>query len=266
MKPSAAAIAVIKKFEVNYHGVVALDAYDDGYGNCTIGWGRVQGVCAGDKINLATAELYFDEDLGIAARAVDHALKVPVSQAHYDALCVFSYNCRSGVAPASSVMKAINAGRLDDVPALWMRYQYAVDLKTKKHTLSNGLVRRRRAELELWRGLATSDSEQALALLPGSITNAKPGAVLDALKTSWTLRGLLIALGGKVAEVFGHVTGFFANAQTEMAQLKASADPMLAMWTTVKGSAPDLAAGFVIAGLGLAAWRRLEAAKEGKPG
>lgn len=264
MKPSPAAIAVIKKFEVNYQGVVALEAYDDGYGNWTIGWGRVQDVGRGMKINLAQAEQFLAEDIAIATQAIDRALKVSVTQAQYDALTVLSFNCRSAVKATSSVMQAINAGRTHEVPALWMQYQYARNLKTKAVTQSDGLVRRRRAELELWRGLGEPDRKEAIAVERGTVSNERPGAVRDAVRDSWTIKGALLSAFGFLADKVSQLTDFAGAVHADTMKLKGSADPALALVGMVKGTIPDLAVGFVVAGLGLVIWRRIAAAKEGK--
>ncbi len=266
MIPSDAAVRLIKSFEVNYQGVVALQAYDDGYGNWTIGWGRVQGVKAGDTINLATAEHFLQEDMGIAARAVDAALKVPLAQHEYDALIVLSFNCRRAVKATSSLMTAINAGKREQVPGLWMQFQYARNLQTNELTASRGLVRRRRAELELWRGLAEPDREQAVVVAPGSVTNARPGAVAEALKGSWTIKGVALAAVGWIGQVMEWTFGFFRDAASQVASLKGNVDPILQVWGGIAGRIPDLLVGMTVAGLGLAIWKRIEAAREGKIG
>lgn len=266
MIPSDAAVRLIKSFEVNYQGVVALQAYDDGYGNWTIGWGRVRGVRAGDTINLANAELYLQEDIGIAARAVDASLKVPLAQHEYDALVVLSFNCRRAVKATSSLMAAINAGKGEQVPALWMQYQYARNLQTNVLTASRGLVRRRRAELELWRGLTEPDREQAVAIAPGSVTNARPGAVYAALKDSWTIRGIVLAALGWIGQALEWSFGFFRDAAAQIATLKSNVDPILQVWGGLAGRVPDLLVGLTVSGLGVAVWQRIKAAREGKIG
>lgn len=265
MTPSAAAVRLIKQFEVDYSGQVALVAYDDGYGNQTIGWGRVQGVVAGMSISLAQAEAFLQEDMGIAARAVDAALKVPLAQHEYDALVVLSFNCRRAVRATSGLMQAVNAGRREAVPALWMAYQYARNLETQALTLSRGLVRRRRAELELWRGLDQPDLEPA-SVAPGSVSNERPGAVGEALARSWTIRGLALSFVSLVSNWFGTVTGFFADAAAQAASLQAAVDPMTRLLTMLKVTTPDLLVGMAVAGIGIAGWQRITAAREGRIG
>lgn len=269
IKTGPRCIAAIKDFEKHapLNGV-SLAAFDDGYGNWTIGWGRVNHpdgskVRVGDMISLAQAEAFLMEDVGIAERVVARAIAVPLAQDHFDALVMFAFNC-GGRLIGSSIAKAINAGNIDQVPALWMQWRFATDVRTGQKVESRGLVRRRRAELELWRGLDQPDREEAIAIAPGSVTNARPGAVKDAIRSSWTVKGLGLALVAKVTAFLGDVSGFFQAALVDVDKLKAAADPMLQVWGLFKGSAPDLLAGLTVAGICVALWRRITAAMEGR--
>ena len=85
--------------------------------------------------------------------------------------------CRSrtiaGALKASTLLKRVNAGALDAVPAELMKWTKA------KGTELPGLVRRRRVEAALWRGLpAATDKREArtapdLPLPPKPITLSK---------------------------------------------------------------------------------------------
>lgn len=91
MKISKKGIDFIKGYEA-----LRLEAYDDGVGFWTIGWGHTKGVKKGDKITLAQAEAYMHDDLAPAEKAVNEWVAVPLQQTQYDALVSFVFNVGTG--------------------------------------------------------------------------------------------------------------------------------------------------------------------------
>jgi GH24 family phage-related lysozyme (muramidase) len=269
-KTSPAALKEIKAREIRAKiGCMSLNAFkDDGSNTPTIGWGRVQGVQMGDTIDLETAERYFAEDVGIAERAVRAALKVPVNQGQWNACVIMTFNVGGGAFGKSQIVKLINAGKFDDVPAQWMRWCYATDKETGKKLRLLGLERRRRAELGFWRELDQPDREEGVVIVPGSITDRPPvpGKVAEVLATSNTIRGALLALTAKVTAVVGDITGFFATSHAEVQKMQASLDPMVSLWGMVKGIGPNMLTVAVIGGIGWAVWCRINAGLQGKIG
>ncbi|MGL4397645.1 MAG: lysozyme [Hyphomicrobium sp.] len=268
LKTSRKAQAEIKDWEKDGRtGRVALEAFDDGYGNWTIGWGRVNHpaggkVRPGETIDLETAETYFQEDLGIAERAVRAAIKVPLTQGQFDALVIFTFNAGGGALAKSTFAKLINRGRTADVPAAWMLYAYATDQKTKQKVLSNGLVRRRRAELGFWRDLAEPDREDDIVLAPGTLTNTRPGAVLEAVQKSWTVWGALMSLFGGVLQTADTAIAFAVDAAAEATRLA----PVKSLALSLGQNLDAIGAAVTVAGVLMVISRRLNAAAQGKIG
>ncbi|AHG63199.1 lysozyme [Advenella mimigardefordensis] len=91
MKISQAGIDFIKSYEA-----LRLQAYDDGVGVWTIGWGHTKGVKKGDKITVAQAEQYLRDDLVRFEKAVNEWVTVPLQQSQYDALVSFAFNVGTG--------------------------------------------------------------------------------------------------------------------------------------------------------------------------
>ena len=76
-------------------------------------------------------------------------VKVELTQNQFDALVDFAYNAGVGALQKSTLLKKVNAGKFDEVPAEFMKWTKGGGKELP------GLVRRRRAEVKLWRGLDT---------------------------------------------------------------------------------------------------------------
>jgi lysozyme len=151
MKTSAAGIALIKEHEGK-----RLKAYLCPAGVWTIGYGHTTGagspsVQKGMTITEAEADAIFARDIGAFERGVLRLVKVPLAQGQFDALVSFEFN--TGKLKKSTLLRKLNAGAYDAVPAELMRWTKAKDKKTGKLVDLPGLVRRRREEAALWRDL-----------------------------------------------------------------------------------------------------------------
>lgn len=134
------------EFIATYEGEV-LHAYDDVAGHCTIGDGHLLSMqtCAasghaGETISHAKAMDLLESDAAIAAAAVRSDVKVPLNQAQTDALISFTFNEGAGSLASSTLLKLLNAGNYDAVPAELMHWVYADGVKEP------GLEARRHAE------------------------------------------------------------------------------------------------------------------------
>jgi lysozyme len=83
-------------------------------------------------------------DLAKAAGAVLRLVKVKLNANQLAALIDFVFNAGGGNFEISTLRRVINRGDLAAVPAQLMRWVYAGGVKLP------GLVKRRRAEAELW--------------------------------------------------------------------------------------------------------------------
>lgn len=138
MRPSAACVALVKRFE----GFRARP-YLCPAGKPTIGYGRTRGVKLTDPpITEAQASKLLEEELGEYADGVAKLLLVPVSQAQFDALVSFAYNVGLGNFRKSTLLRLLNRGKsCADEFLRWTR--------AGSRTLP-GLVARRKAEQELF--------------------------------------------------------------------------------------------------------------------
>ena len=142
---SNAAIDLIKQFEG-----CRLEAYPDpGTGGApwTIGYGHTKGVSRGLTITKWQADDFLRVDLLVFEKGVDELVKVDLKQHQFDALVSFAYNCGIGNLRSSTLLKLVNDSKFDAVPAQFMKWTRAAGRELP------GLVRRRRAEAALWRGM-----------------------------------------------------------------------------------------------------------------
>jgi lysozyme len=104
MKASNAIKGLIKSKEG-----LRLDAYDDGDGNFTIGYGHNLGrKPVVMKITLEEAEQLFVDDITIAETFVNSKITIPISQNAFDSLVSFTFNVGGNIFANSSVVKYIN--------------------------------------------------------------------------------------------------------------------------------------------------------------
>lgn len=90
-----------------------LKAYPDpGTGGApwTIAYGHTDGVSEGDTCTSAEADAWLEEDISGAEDEVNSLVKVPVTQAQFDALVDFCFNAGSGNLEHSTLLRKLNAG------------------------------------------------------------------------------------------------------------------------------------------------------------
>lgn len=95
---------------------------------------------------LTTQQVYdlLGQDVGRFENAVNHAVNVQLAQHQFDALVSFAFNVGACAFKESTLVKEINAGRWENVPAQFMRWTRAAGKVLK------GLERRRLAEVYVW--------------------------------------------------------------------------------------------------------------------
>ena len=149
MRMSAAGLAVVKEFEG-----LKLKAYKCPAAVWTVGYGHTS--AAGNPIvtpdlviSNAEAEQILERDMVQYEDGVKRFVKVELTQNQFDALVDFAYNAGVGALQKSTLLKKVNAGKFDEVPAEFMKWTKGGGKELP------GLVRRRRAEVKLWRGLDT---------------------------------------------------------------------------------------------------------------
>lgn len=138
---SEKALDLIKKYE----GFSPLE-YICAAGRRTIGYGHC--LEAGEEYPAGISEKFAEEllakDLKSAEKAVDYAVKVPLSAVQREALVSFAFNVGAGNFKRSLLLRLLNEGGYDEVPDQLMRWIYA------NGSICAGLMRRRKAEAELF--------------------------------------------------------------------------------------------------------------------
>jgi lysozyme len=138
LQPSRNYEKLCKHFEGLY-----LEAYDDGGGTFTIGWGHIKGVKPGDVCDEPRAQRYFDEDTAEALGALRRQIEVPLSQGEFDAVLDFIFNEGEGHFESSTARRLINAGKYEDGFHAFLMWD------KMGHKTVRGLLDRRRAEIML---------------------------------------------------------------------------------------------------------------------
>jgi GH24 family phage-related lysozyme (muramidase) len=124
-------------------GQPLLEAYNDGFGTWTIGWGHTSKVKQGDKITLTQAESYFQADV----KEWETVVKINnfnkfTDKNKLDALTMFAFNKGYGVLKLMFRIKEDPS--YSNVSRVWRSY----DIIKGKHSV--GLLNRRNKELEVF--------------------------------------------------------------------------------------------------------------------
>lgn len=126
-----------------------LTAYPDTGGILTIGYGHTGlDVKKGMIITKERAEALFEHDVEVATIAIKHFVKVPLTSNQLAVLIDFTFNLGTGALLKSSLLKILNQGQYDKVPAQLKRYVFGKTNGVMK--VIPGLVNRRNAEIALW--------------------------------------------------------------------------------------------------------------------
>jgi lysozyme len=141
MHISEEGLCLIKKFEG-----CEMRAYLDAVNVPTIAYGRTKNVKLGDTCTKQQAEEWLLEEIKEYENYVEDAVKVPLSQNQFDALVSWTYNLGPSNLNSSTMLKKLNAGEYEDVPAQIKRWNKAGG------QVLEGLTRRRNAESLLFEG------------------------------------------------------------------------------------------------------------------
>jgi len=142
MKISSNGLELIKHFEG-----FESKAYYCPAGVLTIGYGHTMGVQEGEEWSEDHASHMLEIEIEERyAKAVTDLVKVPLDQNMFDALVSWVYNLGRGNLESSTLLKVLNSGDYEGVPAQIKRWNKAGG------KVLEGLVRRREAEANLFSG------------------------------------------------------------------------------------------------------------------
>lgn len=138
-----------------------LKAYLCPAGVCTIGVGHTAAMgdpkpVLGMKITQDEADAILARDLSQIERDIIASVKVKLAQKQFDTLVSFVFNVGIGAFRKSTLLKKLNAGDYAAVPEELMKWTRAGG------KVLQGLVNRRKAEADLWRGAPTDQKPEAL--------------------------------------------------------------------------------------------------------
>ena len=121
-------------------------AYQDAVGVWTIGYGHTKGVQPTDIITPEAGDEMLVEELTEYETHVENAVKVPLKQHQFDALVSWTYNLGPTNLNSSTMLRVLNDGKYEEVPAQMLRWNKAGGKELE------GLTRRRQAEAHLFAG------------------------------------------------------------------------------------------------------------------
>ena len=239
---SKTGIDLVRKFE-GLHKVTEdgdVRAYRCPAGKWTIAYGHTRGVKSGMRASKAECEKLLIEDLHEAGNAVRRYVSVPLSQYQYDALVSFVFNLGEGNFKSSTLLKKLNQGLYNEVPAQILRWNKAT--VEGKLTELAGLTRRRTAEAALFAMDTPLSSEEG-----GDTMVQKPSqAATKPLSKSKTMAGAGVAGIGTIGSMLG-------DAATNLEGLVAYSDTIKFVFLAV-----------TIAGIALVTYARIKDHNEGE--
>jgi lysozyme len=150
---------------------VKYTPYQDEAGVWTNGVGHTGlDVIPGHTVDDAQVDQWLAQDLRTAEGAVNRLVKVELSQGQFDALVSFVFNVGAAAFAASTLLKRLNTGDYDSVPAELAKWN-KITLKGRK-VANRGLSNRRAAEAGLW----ASGSYVASSVMQPAMPSMKPVA------------------------------------------------------------------------------------------
>jgi lysozyme len=141
MNISQEGLSLIKKFEG-----CELEAYRCAANVLTIGYGSIKGVKEGDTITQEEADKLLLHEMDEYEGYINDAVTVDLNQNQFDALVSWVFNLGGGNLKSSTMLKVLNSGDYENVPAQIKRWNKAGG------KVLEGLIRRREAEALLFSG------------------------------------------------------------------------------------------------------------------
>ena len=124
-----------------------LEAYLDGGGVPTIGYGHTKGVKMADKITQYEALVFLRSDIKGSVDVVNKLVKVPLNQNQFDALVDFVFNLGEGAFARSTLLNMLNARNYEGASYEFQKWNH------DNGKVVAGLTIRRKKEADLFRSM-----------------------------------------------------------------------------------------------------------------
>jgi lysozyme len=179
---SEEALSLIKRWEG-----LKLQAYRCPADVWTIGYGHTATARPGMVISETQATRLLMEDLARFEAAIERLVRVPLSDGQFGALVSWCFNVGDGAAARSSLIRKLNGGDYDAVPAELARWNKV------SGKVVPGLANRRAAEAGLW----ARGSHVASA----SVNAEAKGGLAEAARSGTGRAALGVGAAGVVAQL-----------------------------------------------------------------
>ena len=137
MSPSGLALTMF------YEGC-KLEAYQDGGGVWTIGFGHTKDVKQDDKCTYEQAIDFLQVDILSAVNAVNRLVTVSLNQSQFDALVDFTFNLGTRALTNSTLLRLLNSGNYEGAALEFHKWNHDNGKEVA------GLTKRREAEFKLF--------------------------------------------------------------------------------------------------------------------
>lgn len=252
-------------------------AYDDGGGVWTVGFGTIRWdlktpVKHGDTITQEEAQRQLEIEVHRVEDAINSSVKVDLTSGEFDALVSLFYNigigwCNGQDHEQSTLVKILNQGKYDAVPAQFLRFERDIHGKYVE-----GLAKRRRWESQMWLAgedhshivAAVPQNDPAVTPMPQAVTPVKAESTVETVKQSpsvrWSVAGLFAAVGTGLDNIFGWTT------QTAQQVIDTTNDTsgLQTLLGTFAKNAEHIGLAFTVIALVVVLGRRLSAAAQGR--
>lgn len=186
-------------------------AYRDPVGVVTIGYGSINNpqlgirVKMGDTITKEKAVEWKMLEITQMEKQIARLVKVPLTQHQWDALVSFTYNCGIGNFSRSTLLKKLNKGDYNAIPAELMKWTLARRRSDNKYIRLQGLVNRRTDEARMWRNEPISE-------IPPAVINTAPRVDMRADEPTVKIPAVKeVPKAAKEVGFWGTITAFFAS-------------------------------------------------------
>jgi lysozyme len=206
----------------------------------SIGPGLTQGVNRDTCLTQAEVDAALQKELDGVEMAVDSLVTVPLTQNQRTALISFTYNSGVGALESSTLLKVLNQGHYDEVPAQLIRWVHARGAKGPVP----GLVNRRNAEIALWR----TPDDQGPAPVYDTVNASVPKATIPPTEKASTMAATATIPAPAPAPVTTTTNAINSAFSSATADIKS-------VWTSISGMLTSVA-GAGITGLFVALFPR----------